>query len=64
MEGFTHFLQHKYGQTLPEEGQHYLNRISTAATFMSKLVEGLLQLSHVGAQVTQYSAGIASRLAA
>ena len=51
MEGFTHFLQHKYGPTLPEEGQHYLNRISTAATFMSKLVEGLLQLSHVGAQL-------------
>lgn len=51
MEGFTHFLQHKYGPTLPEEGQHYLNRISTAATFMSTLVEGLLQLSHVGAQL-------------
>jgi signal transduction histidine kinase len=51
MEGFTHFLQHKYGPTLPEEGQHYLDRISTAATFMSKLVEGLLQLSHVGAQL-------------
>lgn len=51
MEGFTHFLQHKYGPTLPEEGQHYLNRISSAATFMSKLVEGLLQLSHIGAKL-------------
>ena len=51
MEGFAHFLQHKYGPTLPEEGQHYLNRISSAATFMSKLVEGLLQLSHIGTQL-------------
>jgi signal transduction histidine kinase len=51
MEGFTHFLQHKYGPTLPEEGQHYLDRISSAATFMSKLVEGLLQLSHIGTQL-------------
>jgi len=51
MEGFAHFLQHKYGPTLPEEGQHYLNRINSAATFMSKLVEGLLQLSHIGAQL-------------
>lgn len=51
MEGFTHFLQHKYGPTLPDEGQHYLDRISSAATFMSKLVEGLLQLSHIGSKL-------------
>ena len=51
MEGFTHFLRHKYGPTMPEEGRHYLDRISSAATFMSKLVEGLLQLSHLGSKL-------------
>ncbi len=50
MEGFSHFLQQKYGQGLPAEAQHYLDRIRSATTHMSDLVEGLLLLSHVGAQ--------------
>ncbi|MDP9339863.1 MAG: ATP-binding protein [Acidobacteriota bacterium] len=50
MEGFSHFLQ-KYGPGLPEEAQHYLDRIRSATTHMSSLVEGLLQLSHVGRQL-------------
>jgi signal transduction histidine kinase len=50
MEGFSHFLREKYGSGLPAEAQHYLDRIRSAATHMSNLVEGLLQLAHVGAQ--------------
>lgn len=51
MDGFSHFLQQKFGPNLPEEGQHYLNRIRSATTYMSMLVEGLLQLSHIGRQL-------------
>ncbi|MEQ1473667.1 MAG: ATP-binding protein [Candidatus Acidiferrum sp.] len=50
MEGFSHFLRQKYGPGLPPEAQHYLDRIRAATTHMSDLVEGLLQLSHAGAQ--------------
>jgi signal transduction histidine kinase len=51
MEGFSHFLQQKYGPGLPEEAQRYLDRIRAAAAYMSVLIEGLLQLSHIGARL-------------
>jgi signal transduction histidine kinase len=57
MNGFSHFLEKKYGPGLPEEAQHYLNRIRSAATHMSRLVEGLLQLSHIGRQLPNITQG-------
>lgn len=56
MEGFSHVLQEKYGSSLPQEAQHYLGRIRSATTHMASLVEGLLQLSHLGTQLPNMSA--------
>jgi signal transduction histidine kinase len=51
MDGFSRILQREYGPQLPEQAQHYLNRVRGAATHMSELVEDLLVLSHIGRQV-------------
>jgi signal transduction histidine kinase len=56
MDGFSHFLQEKYASSLPQEAQHYLNRIRSATTHMASLVEGLLQLSRVGTQLPDLAA--------
>jgi signal transduction histidine kinase len=50
MDGFSKILQQEFGQQLPDEAQHYLNRIRSAATHMSALVEDLLHLSRIGRQ--------------
>lgn len=51
MSGFSRILQQEYGPHLPDEAQHYINRIRDAAAHMSMLVEDLLRLSHIGRQV-------------
>jgi signal transduction histidine kinase len=53
LDGFSRILQQTYGQQLPDGAQHYLERIRGAAKHMSDLVEDLLQLAHVGRQVTR-----------
>jgi light-regulated signal transduction histidine kinase (bacteriophytochrome) len=54
LDGFSRILLQEYGPKLPDEAQHYLGRIRSAATYMSELVEGLLQLSRVGRQPAQW----------
>lgn len=51
LDGFSRILQEEFGPQLPDEARHYLNRVRSAATNMSSLVEDLLQLSRVGRQL-------------
>lgn len=51
LDGFSRILQEEFGPLLPEEARHYLERVRSAATNMSSLVEDLLQLSRVGRQL-------------
>jgi signal transduction histidine kinase len=55
MDGFSRILQQEYGTQLPEEARHYLDRVRSATTHMSNLVEDLLQLSRLGRQSPQLS---------
>ena len=50
LDGFSRILQQEYGPKLPDEAQHYLGRIRSAATHMSELVEDLLELSRLSRQ--------------
>jgi signal transduction histidine kinase len=53
MDGYSRILQQEFGPQLPEQAQHYLERVRGAATHMSALVEDLLQLSRIGRQEPQ-----------
>jgi signal transduction histidine kinase len=53
IDGYSRILQQEFGPQLPEQAQHFLDRVRGAATHMSALVEGLLQLSRIGRQVAQ-----------
>lgn len=53
MDGFSRILQQEYAAQLPEEARHYLDRVRSATTHMSRLVEDLLQLSRLGRQAPQ-----------
>ena len=57
LDGFSLILQQKYGSQLPDEAQHYLERIRSAARRMSQLVEDLLHLARVGRQTTRRECG-------
>lgn len=48
MDGFCRILQEEHGGVLPPEAQRYFGQIQQAAAWMSQLLEGLLNLSHVG----------------
>lgn len=47
MSGFSRILLEKYAQTLDDQGQHYLSRISKGAQHMGDLITDLLALSQV-----------------
>jgi signal transduction histidine kinase len=53
MDGYSRILQQEFGPQLPEQAQHYLERVRGAATHMSALVEDLLDLSRIGRQEAQ-----------
>ena len=53
MDGFSRILQQEYGTQLPQEARHYLDRVRSATTHMSNLVEDLLQFSRLGRQSPQ-----------
>jgi light-regulated signal transduction histidine kinase (bacteriophytochrome) len=53
LDGFSRILQQTYGEQLPDGAQHYLERIRSAASHMSNLVEDLLHLARVGRQATR-----------
>jgi signal transduction histidine kinase len=53
MDGYSRILQQEFGPQLPEQAQHYLDRVRGAATHMAELVEGLLHISRIGREVPQ-----------
>ena len=55
MDGFSRILQQEYAADLPEEARHYLDRVRSATTHMSNLVEDLLQFSRLGRHSPQLS---------
>jgi PAS domain S-box-containing protein len=48
--GFSRILVEDFGPSLPDEVQHYLQRIEQGASRMGQLVDGLLALTHMGRQ--------------
>ncbi|MBV8656326.1 MAG: MCP four helix bundle domain-containing protein [Burkholderiales bacterium] len=50
INGFTQILREDYGETLPEEAQHNLERIALASARMGTLIDALLMLSHINQQ--------------
>lgn len=47
IDGFTRALQEDYGNTLPEDGREYLQRVRAASKRMSRLIDDMLKLSRV-----------------
>jgi PAS domain S-box-containing protein len=47
MDGFSQALMEDHASSLNEKGQHYLNRIRTAAQKMGQLIDDMLQLSRL-----------------
>jgi PAS domain S-box-containing protein len=56
MEGFSRLLQKDHADQLSADARHYLDRIQSAATHMSSLVEDLLHLSRIGRQIPERNA--------
>jgi PAS domain S-box-containing protein len=53
IDGYSQALLEDYGEQLPEEGQHYLQRIRSSTQRMATLIDDLLNLSRVTrAQIT------------
>jgi len=53
MDGFSKILQVEYRKQLPEEAQHFLDRVRSASTRMTALVDDLLSLSRIGRQAVR-----------
>jgi light-regulated signal transduction histidine kinase (bacteriophytochrome) len=47
MLGFSHIFLEEYGPLIDPQGQDYLNRIQKSTLTMSKLIDDLLNLSHI-----------------
>ena len=47
IDGFSQALLEDYSDSLPEEGQHYLQRVRAASQRMGQLIDDLLQLSRL-----------------
>ncbi|MEJ6020660.1 sensor histidine kinase [Ramlibacter sp. PS4R-6] len=50
MQGFADVLQQDFGASLPEQGQHYLKRVSAGARKLGQLIDDLLRFSRLGRQ--------------
>jgi light-regulated signal transduction histidine kinase (bacteriophytochrome) len=48
INGFSDALKTKFGVDLPEEANHYLNKIASAAQKMDELIDDLLKFSRIG----------------
>jgi PAS domain S-box-containing protein len=53
IDGFSHAFVQNYASSLPEKGQHYLDRIQINAQRMGELIDDLLALSRLGRQTLQ-----------
>jgi PAS domain S-box-containing protein len=47
MSGFSHLLLEYYGETLDDQGRHYLQRMDQVSQRMGKLIDDLLSLSRL-----------------
>ena len=50
IDGFSRALLQDYGQDLPEQAQHYLNRVRSNAQQMGTLIDSLLAFAQLGRQ--------------
>jgi PAS domain S-box-containing protein len=48
IDGFARLLGETYGEQMPPQAQHYIDRILAAATHMGHLVDSLLNLARIG----------------
>jgi PAS domain S-box-containing protein len=58
IDGFTRLLCETYGKDVPEQVQHYLDRILAAVSYMGRLVDGLLNLAKLGRKEILRSDGV------
>lgn len=63
LRGFVDLLRSGYGESLDDEGRHYLTRMSVSAVYMQDLLNDLLELSRIGRLQTEVEAVDLSRLA-
>ena len=53
IQGFSDFLSKDFGESLPEKGRFYIERISASAGYLQSLIQDLLQFSRVGRTQTE-----------
>ena len=46
--GYLEYLTLDFGELLPDEGHHYLDRMKASALYMQDLIQDLLELSRIG----------------
>lgn len=63
IDGFSLAVLEDYGYLLPEEGQHYLDRIRKATLRMGRLIDDLLRLSRISRKELKYETVSLSALA-
>jgi signal transduction histidine kinase len=55
IEAFSDRLVRKYGKTLPEDGQMFIDRMQNAASRMRQLISALLSYSRVSTNASQFA---------
>jgi signal transduction histidine kinase len=63
IDGFSLAVLEDYGHLLPEEGQHYLDRVRKATLKMGRLIDDLLRLSRISRKEVKYETVSLSELA-
>ena len=53
IQGFSDFLSKDFGESLPEKGRFYIERIAVSATYLQSLIKDLLQFSRIGRSQTE-----------
>lgn len=53
IQGFSDFLSKDFGESLPEKGRFYIERINVSALYLQSLIKALLQFSRVGRTQTE-----------
>lgn len=51
--GYLEYLTLDFGELLPAEGHHYLDRMKASALYMQELIQDLLELSRIGRVQTE-----------
>lgn len=53
IQGFSDFLSKDFGESLPEKGRFYIERIAVSAAYLQSLIKDLLQFSRIGRSQTE-----------